>query len=153
MSEIKLNGIEGRDVLGNYFHVVCGRAILDGIQETLGEAGARALLVQAGRKRGQSLAVDLGDQAKPESLEQFQKVLGEQLGSSGTRLCLIKEVTGEWNHLQIYVSDLLEYKIESAYTLGVFQGFLEQSLDGLFQGTIEKGEKDGSVVLCFRRIE
>lgn len=49
-----------RAVLGDFSSVVCLKAVIVGVEDTLGEDGASVVFTRAGRVRGQQLVASLG---------------------------------------------------------------------------------------------
>jgi hypothetical protein len=152
MSAEKTRQVSGREELGQHFHVTCGRAIVEGIQETLGKHGARALLIQTGRKRGLSLSTEADISASDICAERICEILINYLGQNGTRLCLVERVTGSPDRLTVEVSNLIEDSENCSYTLGVFTGFLEGCLNEKFQGQIESIGASHSAVISLNQI-
>ncbi len=78
-----------RSELGDFSSIVCFKALITGVEDTLGTEGAAAVFVQAGRLRGQKLAHELGLAGAKVSVEQLAAALNNAVGKDGTRLCRI----------------------------------------------------------------
>jgi hypothetical protein len=104
-----------RPTLGPFMSVVCFRYLGEDAE---GLAG-RALVVDAGRQRGQDLVEELGIQNTPHTAEELQRDLDNALGVNGTRLCLIKSIKAiDGGGFEVYAG---EYAC-GTYTLGVLIG-------------------------------
>lgn len=78
-----------RSELGDFSSIVCFKALITGVEDTLGTEGAAAVFVQAGRLRGQKLANDLGLTGTKVPVDQLAAALNQAVGKEGTRLCRI----------------------------------------------------------------
>jgi len=111
MRDITVN----RPTLGPFMSVLCFRYLHDDAEDLAG----RALIVDAGRQRGQDIVEQLGKMGSNQSTAEIQKELQEALGPNGTRLCLVQSVQEKENG---------GYEIHSTecaspiYTLGVLIG-------------------------------
>ena len=79
-----------REQLGDFSSIVCFKALITGVEDTLGTEGAAAVFVQAGRLRGQKLAHDLGLAGRRVPVDQLAQALNAAVGLEGTRLCRIE---------------------------------------------------------------
>jgi hypothetical protein len=77
-----------RPILGEFMNVICFRYLGADAEELAG----RALVVDAGRQRGQDVIEELGLQNSHTSADALQKQLDDVLGLNGTRLCIIDKV-------------------------------------------------------------
>ncbi len=77
-----------RPTLGPFMSVVCFRYLHDDAMDLAG----RALIVDAGRQRGQDLIEELGLQGKFSGADDLLKRLQDAFGPEGTRLCLIEQI-------------------------------------------------------------
>jgi hypothetical protein len=110
MRDIQLN----RPTLGQFMSVVCFRYLNDDAQELAGPA----MIIDAGRQRGQDVIEGLGVAGSKQDSDAILKELDGALGVDGTRLCLIKsikEIDG------VYEVVITEYPCVS-YTMGVLIG-------------------------------
>jgi len=111
MREIKVN----RPTLGPFMHVVCFRYLVEDADDLAG----RALIVDAGRQRGQDLIEQLGKKGTHQKAQDIQRELDDALGLNGTRLCIIQSVTEKDNGgFQIHAMECAS----PAYTMGVLVG-------------------------------
>lgn len=132
-----------RPELGDFSSIIFLKAILVGIEETLGDKTAGIAMISAGRNQGKSLARDLnlvGNEAIL-SLEQIQYKINLVLGKEGTRLCLIDKIELEGDIYKVYAKETFCSAGEAegslrncSYTLGVIQGFLEAFLKKRLHG-------------------
>ncbi|MES2638929.1 MAG: hypothetical protein V4850_05585 [Myxococcota bacterium] len=81
-----------RSNLGDFSSIICFKAVVVGIEETLGVGAAGVALKSAGRKRGHALVESLGLKgARPEPAA-IVTSLNAAVGEGGTRLCSIASV-------------------------------------------------------------
>jgi hypothetical protein len=104
-----------RPTLGPLMSVVCFRYLHDDAIDLAG----RALIVDAGRQRGQDLIEELGLQGKFSGADDLLKSLQNALGPDGTRLCLIGQITQNDNGgFEVHATECAS----PIYTLGVLIG-------------------------------
>ena len=80
-----------REALGNFSSVVCFKAVIVGVEDTLGEDGAAVVFTRAGKVRGQQLVASLGLTGKNIPVEELAATLDAALGQGGTRLCSVEK--------------------------------------------------------------
>ena len=80
-----------REKLGEFSSVVCFKAVIVGVEDTLGEDGAAVVFTRAGKVRGQQLVASLGLTGKNIPVEELATTLNAALGSDGTRLCRVEK--------------------------------------------------------------
>ncbi|MCA9489765.1 MAG: hypothetical protein KC621_07565 [Myxococcales bacterium] len=121
-----------RPELGDFSSIVCFKAVVTGVEETLGKAAARVALVSAGRKRGVNLVGSLGLTGKGNDLDTACQMIAAALGSDGTRLCNVHSIRQEGDVIRVVVSDTVCMAGEAdgsdrlcTFTLGAVQGALE----------------------------
>ncbi len=140
-----------RKKLGNFNSIVCLRAVVIGLESVLGESGAHANLILAGRIRGRNLVKDLGLSNSNKPLEEWSKIIKEALGENGTKLCIVEKIEVDNNILRTYLSETVCSAGEEqgssrkvTFTLGVIQGALEEvigkRLIGQQVGSILRGQ-------------
>ncbi|MGQ9837102.1 MAG: hydrocarbon-binding protein [Cyanobacteriota bacterium] len=121
-----------RQELGDFVSVVCFKAIIKGMEDSLGKQATAIALISAGRQRGKNLAESLGFDKAEISLTDVAAELNYALGPEGTRLCMVDKVVEESGVYRIYVRETAcsvgeeqGSLWESTYTLGTIQGVLE----------------------------
>ena len=128
-----------RPELGDFSSIVCFKAVVTGVEETLGKAAARVALVSAGRKRGVNLVGSLGLTGKGNDLDTACQMIAAALGSDGTRLCNVHSIRQEGDVIRVVVSDTVCMAGEAdgsdrlcTFTLGAVHGAIEYLLGKQF---------------------
>jgi predicted hydrocarbon binding protein len=85
-------GDDVRPVLGEFMSLVCFKAALRGVEDTLGDDGASVVLVRAGKMRGHDVARIKGLVGSSAPLEELAAILDGVFGEAGTRLCRIQKI-------------------------------------------------------------
>ncbi|MEQ9624403.1 hypothetical protein [Coleofasciculus chthonoplastes] len=133
-----------RQELGDFGNIGEMKAIVSGIEDTLGTRAAAIAMLSAGRQRGQELAkkLNLVDQDASVSLEEITEKAQLALGKEGTRLCVIDKIIREGNVYKVYTRETFDSFGElqgstrvASFTMGAVQGFLEAFLNQRLQGT------------------
>ncbi len=146
MSEVAI-----REHLGDYSSIVCLKALVVGLEDILGEKGARANLVLAGRLRGRTIIQNLGLSNTDKALAEWSIAVKEAIGENGTRLCTIAKVEEENDILRIYLSETvcsageeLGSERQLTFTLGAIQGAVEEATGKKFlakqTGSVLRGQ-------------
>lgn len=122
-----------RSDLGNFNSIVCFKAVITGVEDTLGPDGAAVVFTRAGRMRGHDLAKSLGVSGKNFPVEELASVLNSAVGKDGTRLTGVRSVTKNGDN---YVIDCFDTVCSAGepqgsdrrctFTLGAIQGALEE---------------------------
>lgn len=115
-----------RPTLGPHMSLVCFHFLRQGAEDTAG----RALIVAAGRQRGESVVDGLGMRGGLEDAEAIHGHLARILGAEGTRLCLVNAIAGKANGgYEVHISEGActagvtdASEPYCAFTLGVFVG-------------------------------
>jgi hypothetical protein len=81
-----------RPVLGEFSSIVCFKAVVVGVEETLGAAAAGVASKAAGRKRGHRLVESLGLTGSHPAPPAIAAALDSAVGLQGTRLCTVNRV-------------------------------------------------------------
>ena len=132
-----------RSELGNFNSIICTKAIITGLEETLGKQAAAITLINAGRQRGKKLAKTLGlvNCSQEISLAEVQTRVSQALGREGTKLCIVDKITEQENSYQVYTRETICSTNElpgsdrsCTFTLGAIQGFLETFLGQRLRG-------------------
>jgi len=140
-----------REKLGDFSSIVCLKALVVGLEDILGEKGARANLVLAGRIRGRTIIQDLGLSNTSKPLEEWTAAVKEAIGETGTRLCDIAKVEKDGDILRIYLSETVCSAGEDpgsdrqlTFTLGAIQGAVEEATGKKFivkqTGSVLRGQ-------------
>ncbi|AAF11185.1 hypothetical protein [Deinococcus radiodurans] len=90
-----------RPQLGDFNSVVCFKAVITGVEDTLGTDGAAAAFIHAGKVRGHRLAHDLGVAGRPVATEELAPLLNQAIGADGTRLCAVVRSYQQGDRLMI----------------------------------------------------
>lgn len=140
-----------REKLGDFSSIVCLKALVVGLEDILGEKGARANLVLAGRIRGRTIIQDLELSNTDKSLEEWTAAVKEAIGEMGTRLCDISKVEKDGGILRVYLSETVCSAGEDpgssrqlTFTLGAIQGAVEEATGKKFfakqTGSVLRGQ-------------
>ncbi|MBO3462892.1 hydrocarbon-binding protein [Aetokthonos hydrillicola Thurmond2011] len=129
-----------RPTLGDFSSIICFKAAISGMEDTLGEKTSAIALTTAGRSRGKNLAKELGLTASL-SLNDLTYKLNSAVGKEGTRLCIVHKIVKDNDIIKVYTSETLcssgepeGSKRKCTYTLGAVWGVLEQSFGKRLQG-------------------
>ena len=121
-----------RASLGDFSSIVCFRALVVGVEDTLGAAAASVALKGAGRKRGRQLAESLGFGRDKLTVGEAAKAMRAALGPEGTRLCIVESITEKNGVYQVALQDticsageLQGSTREMTFTLGAVHGAME----------------------------
>lgn len=157
-AEIKNENTNLRENLGNFSSIICLKALITGLEDVLGENGARANLILAGRVRGRDIVKSLGYSKTDCALEEWTAAVKAAIGENGTRLCEIDKVEADGETIRIYLSETVCSSGEEigsprqlTFTLGAIQGAVEEALDKKFiakqVGSILRGQDHDIVEL------
>ena len=130
-----------RPTLGDFNSVVCFKAVITGVEDTLGPDGAAVVFTRAGRVRGHNLARELGVSNSNVSPEKIAEMLDGAIGKNGTGLTGVASVRKEGEN---YVVDCYDTVCSAGepqgsdrrctFTLGAVQGALEEITGQTFLG-------------------
>ncbi len=124
-----------RPTLGPFMSVVCFRYLHDDAMDLAG----RALIVDAGRQRGQDLMqeIDLANHPEKATADALLAELDKALGLDGTRLCLVQSVKATDNGgFEIHSKECAS----ALYTLGVLIGSISAIAGKTMVGQITEAE-------------
>ncbi|RRR70256.1 MAG: hypothetical protein EI684_13645 [Candidatus Viridilinea halotolerans] len=114
-----------RPILGSYMSMICFQYLREGAEDAAG----RALIVTAGRKRGQDVIKELGLEGSSHDADALRAKLDVVLGADGTKLCIVDGVTTKANggyevrtKEGAEVAGMTSEEPHCAFTLGVFTG-------------------------------
>lgn len=137
-----------RKQLGDFSSIVCFKALVVGVEETLGVQAAGVALKAAGRKRGKALATSLGFDKGGLSVDEAAVALKQALGADGTRLCNVDKIEDTGETYKVYLSDTVcsagepdGSKRELSFTFGAVHGAMETLV-----GKKLRGKQVGSVL-------
>jgi predicted hydrocarbon binding protein len=124
------NGVRAQ--MGEFMSLVCFKAALRGVEDTLGEDGATVLLVRAGKLRGHDVAKQHGLVNSAKSLEELAGVLNGVFGANGTRLCQIQKIYADGENIVVETQETVCSAGEPqgssrkcTYSLGAVAGAVE----------------------------
>lgn len=130
-----------RPELGEFNSIVCFKAVITGMEDSLGEKATAIALIAAGRARGKKLAQELGLDNSQISLDEAGSKLSQALGKDGTRLCKIDKIIEQGDAIQVYTSETVCSAGEPqgssrscTFTLGAVWGAVEQVTGKRLQG-------------------
>jgi predicted hydrocarbon binding protein len=136
-----LTKTELRSKLGDFSSIICLQAMIDGMEEALGEKATAIALMTSGRKRGKNLIKSLGLSGSSAPLEEITAKMAAALGENGTRLCLIHRIANEDGIIKAYITEdvCTSGKPQGddqkcLFTLGAVWGALEEIFGQRFQG-------------------
>ena len=137
-----------RPELGDFNSIVCFKAVITGIEDTLGADGAAVAFIRAGKLRGHQLARDLGVAGSKAPVEQLAELLNSALGKDGTRLCAVRNVSKQGDDIVVDTQETVCSAGEPTgsnrnctFTLGAVWGALEA-----IEGETYLGEQTESVL-------
>ncbi len=121
-----------RPNLGEFMSLVCFKAALRGVEDTLGDDGAGVVLIRAGKMRGHDVAKIKGLAGTNVPLEQLGAILNGVFGDAGTRLCRIEKVYAEGEDIIVEAQETVCSANEPqgssrkcTYSMGAVAGALE----------------------------
>lgn len=130
-----------RPELGEFNSIVCFKAVITGMEDSLGEKATAIALIAAGRARGKKLVHELGLNNSQISLDEAGARLSQALGKDGTRLCKIDKIIEQGDVIQVYTSETVCSAGEPqgsprtcTFTLGAVWGAIEQVTGKRLQG-------------------
>jgi len=130
-----------RPELGEFNSIVCFKAVITGMEDSLGEKATAIALIAAGRARGKKLVQELGLENSQISLDEAASKLSHALGKDGTRLCKIDKIIEQGDVIQVYTSETVCSAGETqgssrscTFTLAAVWGALEQLTGKRLQG-------------------
>jgi len=130
-----------RAALGDFSSVVCFKAVIVGVEDTLGPDGAAVVFTRAGKVRGKALVAELGLTGSQIAIEKLAGTLNAALGQDGTRLCGVSRSYIEDGNVVIETQDTVCSAGEPqgsdrkcTFTLGAIWGALEAITDTMFLG-------------------
>lgn len=132
---------ELRPILGEFSSIVCFKAVITGMEASLGDKATAIALVSAGRARGKKLAEDLGLVGQNFSMEELTQKVSAALGSEGTRLLIVEKIEQDGENYKVYNRETVcsagepdGSERKCTFTLGALQGALEAITGKRFRG-------------------
>lgn len=130
-----------RPHLGDYSSIVCFKAVIVGVEDTLGPDGAAVVFIRAGKVRGRDLATELGVAGSNVPIEQLAGLLNAAIGRDGTCLAGVTKSYREGQNVVIETQDTVCSAGEAmgsdrkcTFTLGAVWGALEAITGELYLG-------------------
>ncbi len=130
-----------RPELGEMMSLLCFKAALIGVEDTLGEDGAAVVFIRAGKVRGNTVAQQANLVGSKAPVETLAAALDGLLGKTGTQLCRVVGAKHEGTQIII---DTLETVCSAnepqgssrkcTFTLGAIWGALESVMDQRYLG-------------------
>ncbi|PTY06074.1 hypothetical protein DB346_01525 [Verrucomicrobia bacterium LW23] len=121
-----------RQELGDFSSIVCFKAVITGVEDTLGPDGAAVVFTRAGRVRGETLAKSLNLEGSNIPVEKLAETLDAALGTKGTRLCRVVAARDTGSTIEVDTQETVCSAGEPAgsdrtctFTLGAIWGALE----------------------------
>ena len=121
-----------RPLVGDYNSIVCFKAVIVGVEDTLGEDGAAVVFTRAGKVRGRNLASDLGVAGSNVPVEQIAPLLDAAIGKNGTCLAAVTRSYQQGEDIVIETQDTacsagepMGSDRKCTFTLGAVWGALE----------------------------
>ncbi len=130
-----------REHLGDFSSVVCFKAVIVGVEDTLGEDGAAVVFTRAGKVRGHELVKSLGLTGSKVTIGELAKALNDALGSSGTKLCAVNNAYEDGENIVVETSETVCSAGEldgssrkCTFTLGAVGGAIEAVYGKVYVG-------------------
>lgn len=130
-----------RPELGEMMSLICFKAALVGVEDTLGEDGAAVVFIRAGKVRGNAVAQQTGLAGTKVPLETLSTTLDGVFGKSGTQLCRIVSASANGEQIIIDTAETVCSANEPVgstrkctYTLGAVWGALEGVMGRMYLG-------------------
>lgn len=130
-----------RPELGEMMSLICFKAAIVGVEDTLGEDGAAVVFIRAGKVRGTTVALQAGLTGTKAPIETIAKAFDTVLGKTGTQLC---RVVGASKNGEQIIIDCVETVCSAnepagstrkcTFTLGAIWGALEAVMDQRYLG-------------------
>ncbi|WP_043804198.1 hypothetical protein [Deinococcus gobiensis] len=130
-----------RSELGEFSSVVCFKAVIVGVEDTLGPDGAAVVFTRAGKVRGRDLVASLNLTGSNVPVEQLAGLLNQAIGRDGTRLAAVHRAYYEGENVVIETQDTVCSAGEPqgsdrkcTFTLGAVWGALEAVTGNTYLG-------------------
>jgi hypothetical protein len=130
-----------RSELGEMMSLVCFKAAIVGVEDTLGEDGAAVVFIRAGKVRGANVAHQTGLAGTKPNLEVLVNALDRVFGKTGTQLCRVVGASVNGEQIIIDTAETVCSAGEPAgssrkctYTLGAVWGAVEATMGRVYLG-------------------
>lgn len=130
-----------RNDLGDFSSIVCFKAVITGVEDTLGPDGAAVVFIRAGKVRGQNLAAELGVAGSKVAVDQLADLLNAAIGKAGTCLTGVHSAVQDGDQVIIDCFDTVCSSGEvqgsdrkCTFTLGAVWGALEAIMGETYLG-------------------
>ena len=130
-----------RNELGEFSSVVCFKAVIVGVEDTLGTDGAAVVFTRAGKVRGRDLVASLGLTGSNVPVEELASLLNQAIGRDGTRLAAVVRSYQDGDDIVIETKDTVCSAGEPqgsdrkcTFTLGAVWGALEAVTGNMYLG-------------------
>lgn len=130
-----------RSDLGDFSSVVCFKAVIVGVEDTLGPEGAGVVFTRAGKVRGNDLATSLGLAGSNLPVEELATALNDALGQDGTRLCKVVGAEQDGDKVIVHTTETVCSAGEEegsdrkcTFTMGAIWGALEVATGNRYLG-------------------
>lgn len=130
-----------RSNLGDFSSVVCFKAVIVGVEDTLGPDGAAVVFIRAGKVRGRDLVESLGLTNSNLPLEQIVSALDAAVGLKGTRLCSVNKAYKDGEDIVVETTETVcsageevGSERQCTFTLGAVWGALEAVTGEMYLG-------------------
>jgi len=130
-----------RETLGDFSSIVCFKAVITGVEDTLGADGAAVVFIRAGKVRGRNLADSLGLSGKNLPIDELARALDSAVGANGTKLCRIAGASMDGDKVIVDTQETVCSAGEPAgstrtctFTLGAVWGALEAVTGKRYEG-------------------
>lgn len=131
-----------RPELGEFSSIVCFKAVITGVEDTLGPDGAAVVFTRAGKVHGHDLVTSLGLTGANLPIDQLAQALNSAIGKDGTRLCAVKGAFIDGENVVIDTDETVCSAGEEqgssrqcTFTLGAVWGALEAVTGRMFLGS------------------
>lgn len=142
-----------RSQLGDFSSIICFKAVITGVEDTLGPDGAAVVFIRAGKVRGHNLAHELGVAGQNIPIDQLATVLDAAVGKDGTCLTGVKAAYQDGDNIIVDCFDTMCSANEPlgsdrkcTFTLGAIWGALETITGQTFIGEQTESVLRGSEV-------
>ncbi len=143
--------MQARPQLNDFISMHCFKAVIIGMEDILGKEGTASAMIAAGRKRGETVAIQTNMKGTNPPVDTLAKTLDGALGQNGTRLCQVLDVSStpeggfyvKTKETVCTSGEPTGSQRVCTYTMGAILGFLESvysvNLNGSHVANVLKG--------------
>jgi predicted hydrocarbon binding protein len=142
-----------RAELGEMMSLICFKAAIVGVEDTLGEDAAAVVFIRAGKVRGNTVAKEANLVGSKAPVETLAAALDKLLGKTGTQLCRVVGAKTEGNQIIVDTVETVCSANEPqgssrkcTFTLGAIWGALESVMDQRYIGEHTESVLRGNTV-------